>query len=95
MDKRIVFIAAAIIAIGAFPLPYGYYTLLRIVACIVFGLLSYGAFIKSNIILGAIAALFAIVFNPIIPVYLSKDVWTVIDIVGAISVIAINHFIKD
>ena len=95
MDKRIVFIAAAIIAIGAFPLPYGYYTLLRIVACIVFGLLSYGAFIKSNIILGAIAALFAIVFNPIIPVYLSKDVWTVIDIAGAISVIAINHFIKD
>jgi len=77
-------VAAAALVVGCFPLPIGYYTFLRIVACAVAVSLLF--FPKSNgvtyrhIINGVVA----ILFNPIVPVYLhSKTAWVVIDAVAA------------
>jgi hypothetical protein len=67
--------------------PYGYYTFLRFVVC---GVTAYGAWFSAEIekqgwawCLGIIAVL----FNPIIPIYLNKEIWAPIDIGVAIILI--------
>jgi len=64
--------------------PYGYYTLLRFVVCASAIFIAYTAFelekIKWTFLMGFIALL----FNPLIPIYLTKGIWVVIDVVTAI-----------
>jgi len=74
------FVAGALLLIGIAELPYGYYTFLRIV---VFLVSLYSAYqIKDagkNVWILLYVGL-AILFNPIIPIYLyDKEVWMVID----------------
>jgi hypothetical protein len=77
---RILFVPAALCFIAIFSLPYGYYTFMRLV---VTGLSLYAAFNHSNkdeiqfwILLGI-----AVLFNPLIPIHLSRAVWMPIDII--------------
>lgn len=84
--KHLTLITSMFLVLGCFPLPIGYYTFLRIVvfgACV-------AVIVKerergldtTNIIAGIIA----IVFNPIIPIYLHDKVWwIVIDLLTAIA----------
>jgi len=61
------------------PLPYGYFTLLRLVVCTTAILTSPSLFGRQPsfaLAFGAIAAL----FNPILPVFLLKAFWIVIDL---------------
>jgi len=65
-------------------LPYGYYTLLRWVVTIS---ALFSAWVANNsedkfwvFLLGGVA----ILFNPIIPVHLTKDIWVIIDFIVAI-----------
>lgn len=73
-------------------MPYGYYTLLRISAFIVFGLLAYDVFSKGGKNLPWLLGLMAVVFNPFIKVHFSKEVWTVIDVLSAIFLVAIIKY---
>lgn len=73
-------IAAALLLLALADLPYGYYTLLRLLVCAVG---AYGAYLAYSMnrqgwtwTLGAIAVL----FNPIIPIYLEREAWAPIDI---------------
>ena len=77
---------AALLLVGLLPLPYGYYTFLRIVVCLCAAVAAYLAFKAHNRmdVFVAISVAVAIVFNPIIPVYLNKGLWGVIDVVAAI-----------
>jgi len=79
-------------------LPYGYYTLLRLVVC---GTAIFTAVNASKMdkqgwmwILGFIALL----FNPIIPIHLEKQLWVIIDLIVAIiffiSIFSIGRKIK-
>jgi hypothetical protein len=75
--------AAALLLLALANLPYGYYTFLRLVVSIVacFGL--YRAFRQGYegwaLLLGGMALL----FNPIIPVHLDRDLWKVLDLFAA------------
>ena len=74
--------------------PYGYYIILRWVVCIASIYIAYG-FYKSVLkgwvwVFGAIAVL----FNPIIPFYLSKSFWVLIDFVAAILFFISAYSIK-
>lgn len=78
--------------------PYGFYILLRWVVFIMAVLVAYG-FHKANIqgwtwVFGAVALL----FNPIIPFYLSKSTWVAIDLVASclffISAFSITKGVK-
>jgi len=77
------FVAAALIGLAILPLPYGYYTFLRLA---VTGISAYLAYLqkenkdKSFYLLIAIA----ILFNPLIPIHLPREVWIPIDIILAI-----------
>jgi len=80
MPKPVLFITSAMLFIGIFNLPYGYYTLLRIVACAVFiwaALISYEK--NKESVLPWIFIIIAILFNPIIKIHLQKEVWAVVD----------------
>lgn len=80
-------IAIALLLIGLADLPTGYYTLVRIVVCLVSAYSCYLSYKRDERIGVATVtfAVLAILFNPIIPVYLQdKGVWTVIDIIAAI-----------
>ena len=87
-------IPIALLLIGLADLPTGYYTLVRIVVCLVSALSCYLSY-KSDEKIGIATVTFAvlaILFNPIIPIYLQdKGIWTVIDIIAAI-LLGIRYF---
>ena len=95
MPLPIVYIAAAMLVLGAFPLPYGYYTLLRFVGCAVFGIAAYVAFKRKSQYLPWVYALLAIVFNPFIKIHFPKEAWMVIDVAAGLLLLASAKHIKN
>jgi hypothetical protein len=75
-----IYICAAMLFFGAAPLPYGYYTLLRLVACGVFVFAAFVAHERKHEILPWAYGLIAVLFNPIFKVYLPKETWILVDI---------------
>ena len=88
----------ALLLIGLADLPTGYYTLVRIVVCLVSSFSCYWSY-KSDEKIGIATVTFgalALLFNPIIPVYLhDKEIWTVIDIATAILLGVRYYTLKD
>lgn len=88
-SKQIGYIVSILLLIGVFNLPIGYYTLLRI--CVT-GICTYYLREEVNknntktntsiILLGVLV----ILFNPIIPIYLNKGIWIIIDLLSAIAI---------
>jgi hypothetical protein len=88
-------VASAIALIATEKMPYGYYTLTRIVVCAFAVYLAYagwdaGVFSRLwSITFGLVAAL----FNPILPVYLTRRTWFPIDVSVALLFAAHLAFI--
>jgi uncharacterized protein DUF6804 len=64
-----------LLLIGLAPLPYGYYTFLRILvcaSCIYLAKKYHNRFTARSIIFG----LLGILYNPIIPIHLTREIWT-------------------
>lgn len=84
-------IASGFLFIALFDgLPYGYFTLLRFVVCAVGAYLAYKTYEgnKESIWVWAFSGI-AVLFNPIIPIYLQRGQWVVIDlIVGVFFVLS-------
>lgn len=77
-------IASGMLLLALSRLPYSYYILLRWVVC---GTSAYGAFKSVELeksgwawILGIITLL----FNPIIPIHLSREIWAPVDVITAL-----------
>ena len=83
-------IVAGVLFFGVLPLPYGYYTLLRIIVLI--GSIIYCShyFEKNNINLVYLFGFIGILFNPVLPVYLSKEIWIVLDFIGGFFFLIFN-----
>ena len=64
--------------------PYGYYTFLRWITCITSILVVLQAFEKNINWAKVIFIIIAILFNPLAPIYLSRNIWIPLDIVTAI-----------
>lgn len=86
-------IISMLLFIGVLNLPYGYYTFLRIVVFISSLYLAY-KYHKNKLELWLwVFLIIAILFNPIIPIYLSKTTWVYLDImVGCLFLLPIKHF---
>lgn len=81
--KTIATIVGFLLLIAILPLPYGYYTFLRLV---VFGggfFLAYQLHEQKVPNWSVAMAVLAMLFNPFIPVYLSREVWLPIDLMSA------------
>lgn len=88
MPRALLIACAVALLLGAAPLPYGYYTLLRLLACITFGLAVFVAHSRGSQVLPTVYGIAALLFNPLVPVHFSKVVWASLDIVGAILLLA-------
>ena len=77
-----------LIAIG--PLPYEFYMLLRLVSVPLFGILMFHSLLRyrpesSNWYIWMFLG-FGLLYNPFVPVYLTKDLWIVFNIVTAVII---------
>ena len=82
-------LAAAIMLLGAFGRwPYDYYRLLRWVTCSASLFVAYRAFVcRVNWIIW-LFCLSALLFNPILPIHLKRDIWQIIDGIAAAAFLA-------
>ena len=87
-----IYIASAMLIVGAASLPYGYYTLLRLVATIVFVWAAFVSYKRKKRFLPWVFGLLALIFNPIYPIFLRKELWRFIDIgAGLFLLLAKRH----
>ena len=94
MPRPVILILATMLLIGAAPLPYGYYSLLRIAATIVFAWGMVISLRREYEVLPWAFGVLAILFNPFVKVYLTKEIWSFIDIGCAIFLIAMSRRIE-
>ena len=90
MPKQVIYLAVAFLFLAVLPLPYGYYTLLRLIACAVFAWAAYVTFENKESILPWIFIVLALLFNPIIKIYLAKETWAAIDLCSAIFLLIVS-----
>jgi len=74
--------------------PYGYYQLLRLVVCGVSVYIAFNAYQWHKIWAIWLFGFIAILFNPLIPIHLSRELWQTIDIVCAILFFVMAVFLK-
>lgn len=78
-------IISIVILLGALlpDLPYGYFQFLRWVVTLTAIFYTYRAYSTSKTALTVVSALIAILFNPIAPIYLEREIWRVVDLITA------------
>ncbi len=83
--KQLSFICAGLLILGVFQLPIGYYTFLRIIVSIGAVTILVNEF-KGELEPWIITfGIIAILFNPILPIYLhDKTMWVLIDLVAGV-----------
>jgi hypothetical protein len=87
-------VVAAIVAAATARWPYGYYTFVRIVVCGFCGYLTYLALTEKAYMWGAALGLTAILFNPIIPIHLTRSTWFWLNITAAAIILAHLAFVR-
>ncbi|CAN4276803.1 hypothetical protein MCEMSEM29_01930 [Methylophilaceae bacterium] len=83
-------ILAALLLLAVLPLPYAYYEILRVAVCL--GVL-YMLVKEWPLLDGQTKGAFiviAILFNPFSPIYLSKIIWIIIDIIAGVYLLLIK-----
>ena len=80
--KTLLTVLAGMLLLAAFPLPYGYYRLLRLVVCPAAAWVAYRAWKAQPRQDGYAVAfgLVAVLFNPFSLVFFGKGLWALIDI---------------
>jgi len=68
--------------------PYGYYILLRCVCCATFAYLAVKAFEQKKQGWVWVLGVTAFVYNPIIPLHLTRGIWSVVNIVSVAIIVA-------
>ena len=82
--------AAIVLVVAVFPLPYGYYTFTRIATCLACGIFAWTCFADrpSSPIWGIVLIGIAILFNPLIPIYMKRQTWLWLDLASAAVILA-------
>ena len=83
-------ILAALLSVAVLPLPYAYYEILRVAVCL--GVL-YMLVKEWPLLEGQTKGVFivlAVLFNPFSPIYLSKIIWMIIDIVAGVYLLQLK-----
>jgi hypothetical protein len=86
-----IYIISALLFLGAVPLPYGYYMLLRIAACGFFIWAAVITYERQSQYLPWVFGLLALLFNPIVKIHLPKELWAAIDIASAIFILVVRQ----
>ena len=94
MPKQLIYIAAGFLFIGVFPLPYGYYMLLRFIAFVVFAWAAVITFKRNEKTLPWVFGILAVVFNPILKIHFPKELWAIIDFSSGLFLVLISKKIQ-
>jgi len=76
-----------VLLIGRQHMPYGFYSFLRIYCTLAFTFLAYYENETKTYVLVFISVIGAILFNPLFPVFMHKQLWSVIDLWVSIIVL--------
>ena len=87
--KIIQLVCAGILLLCVFPMPYGYFTIVRIVTTIISGYLAYNYYTESKKELTLAFAVIAVLFQPFIKFALGREIWLVVDVIVAILLIVL------
>ncbi len=88
-------IIGALMLLGALaPWPYGYYQLLGFVVCGVSVYVAFTAYDWQKMWAVWLFGFVALLFNPLIPIHLSRELWQPIDVICAILFIVIAFVLK-
>ena len=85
-------IAALMLIAALADWPYGYYQLLRFVVCGVAAYVAYTAYNWQKIWAVWLFGFIALLFNPLIPIHLSREIWQPIDVICTL-VFSITAFV--
>lgn len=75
---QIVIIAALLVAVFC-RMPYGYYTLLKVICCAGFAYLAYKAHEKKSDAWMWVFGVVAVVYNPFVKIHLGREIWTLVN----------------
>ncbi len=88
-------VMAGLLLVCLFPMPYGYYTLVRFVAMVYFVCLAYCLYKDNNTILCIVSCSMALLFQPFFKIALGRMMWNVVDVILAIALILLWFSTKD
>lgn len=91
--KHLKLILALLFLLCLAPMPYGFYSLVRFVAMIAFAIYAYIYHEKKNNKLAVAFLSLAILFQPLLPIYLGRTLWNIVDVLVAIFLIIL--YIKE
>lgn len=84
--NKLSYISIIFLLLALLPMPYGYYTLLRLfifITCCSY-IFNDSDEKKSNFFYGWL--ILGLIYNPIIPVHLSRDIWQVVNILSILVI---------
>lgn len=90
MPKNVIFIAVGMLFVGVFSLPYGYYILLRFVACGVFACAAFITYENNENVLPWVFCVLVIVFNPVLKIHFPKELWAVVDFCAGVFLLLVS-----
>ena len=70
-----------------FPMPYGYYTLIRFASMVVFVCMAVSFYKEKKTTLCVIAGSLALLFQPFFKIVLDRTTWNVVDVIVALALV--------
>ena len=76
---------AGLLVLALLPWPYGYYNFLRLCVCAIAAWIAYTQWRHDNAISGWVIVMgaTALLYNPFLPIYLTREIWSVLNLVSA------------
>lgn len=87
--KYIPLYLAVVLLLCLAPMPYGYYTLVRFLATVVFGIYAYRCYMVKKETMTWVFVTLALLFQPFAKVALGRGIWNIVDVIVAIGLIAL------
>jgi len=78
-------ISIVLVLIALFDMPYSYYKLLRFLLFVGTAYISYTFYQAQNKILMLINILIVVLYNPIFPLHMNREFWTIINILTIVG----------
>lgn len=86
LEKSSLALAIALL-LGLLPMPYGFYTILRLAAAIISGVWTYVFFTRGEKTFGIIAGAVMLLFQPFVKITMDRLTWKIVDIVVAVLIL--------
>lgn len=91
LEKATLVLAVALL-LCLFPLPYGFYTIIRLAVSIMAGCWAYQFYKNNKIPLTIISGAIVILFQPLIKIVLDRTTWNILDIILAVLLFTLVLF---